>query len=218
MVTYTRGGFLGLLAVAGVLVWKLGRRNRFAISLASLVLGAAVVAFAPGGYGKRLISIFLPNLDPVGSSLARKEILKRSLLVAARHPFFGIGMGNFHIVSNHNLVSHNAYTQVAAELGVAALVFYVLLMITPIKRLRMIENETFDHSREEATSYYLAVGLQASIIGYMASSFFVSVAYLWYIYYLVGFAVALRRIYEVKQVKRAQESNPTEGRLAAAVL
>jgi putative inorganic carbon (HCO3(-)) transporter len=219
MVTYSRGGFLGLLAVAGVLVWKLGRRNRFAISIASLVLGAVVVAFAPGGYGKRLISIFLPNLDAVGSSTARKELLKRSLLVAARHPFFGIGMGNFHIVSIHEQVSHNAYTQVSAELGVAALVFYVLLMITPLKRLKIIENETFEHSsREEATSYYLAIGLQASIIGYMVSSFFVSVAYLWYIYYLVGFAVALRRIYEVKQVKRAQESNPTGRGLAAAVL
>jgi putative inorganic carbon (HCO3(-)) transporter len=218
MVTYSRGGFLGLMAVAGVLAWKLGRRNRFAISVASLVVGAAVVGFAPGGYGKRLISIFLPSFDAVGSSTARKELLKRSLLVAARHPFFGIGMGNFHIVSIHEQVSHNAYTQVSAELGVAALVFYVLLMITPLKRLRIIESETYDHSREEATSYYLAIGLQASIIGYMVSSFFVSVAYLWYIYYLVGFAIALRRIYEVRQAKHVQESNPNEGSLAAAVL
>jgi putative inorganic carbon (hco3(-)) transporter len=218
MVTYSRGGFLGLIAVVGVLVWKLGRRNRFALSLASLIVGAAVVAFAPGGYGKRLISIFLPSLDAVGSSTARTELLKRSLLVAARHPFVGIGMGNFHFVSLHDQVSHNAYTQVSAELGVAALVFYVLLMVTPIKRLRIIENETFEQSRKQATSYYLAIGLQASIIGYMVSSFFLSVAYLWYIYYLVGFAVALRRIYEVGQAKRAQKSDSTGDKLAAAVL
>ena len=30
----------------------------------------------------------------------------------------------------------------------------------------------------------------------MISSFFLSVAYVWYVYYLVGYAVCLRRIYE----------------------
>jgi hypothetical protein len=44
----------------------------------------------------------------------------------------------------------------------------------------------------------------------MVSSFFLSVAYLWYVYYLVGFAVCLRRLYEaetgeeVKVVKRKE--------------
>jgi O-antigen ligase len=145
-----------------------------------------------------LLSIFIPSLDPVGSSSARKDLLMRSLLVAARHPLLGIGMGNFHIVSISEHVSHNAYTQVAAELGVAAFVFYVLFMLTPLKRLRVIENETFDGPRFSLTAYYLAIGLQASIIGYMVSSFFGSVAYQWYIYYIVGYAVCLRRIYEVQ--------------------
>jgi putative inorganic carbon (HCO3(-)) transporter len=199
MVTYSRGGFLGLLAVVFVLAWKIGRRNRFLISIVLLVGGAAFVVLAPGGYGRRLLSIFLPNLDAVGSSTARKELLIRSLLVAARHPFFGIGMGNFHIVGIKEHVSHNAYTQVASELGVLALIFYVLFMVNPIKRLMAIEKATFEHVKGESTSYYLAVGLQASLIGYMVSSFFVSVAYLWYVYYLVGFAVALRRIYQSKQ-------------------
>jgi hypothetical protein len=42
------------------------------------------------------------------------------------------------------------------------------------------------------------VGLQASLIGYMVSSFFASTAYLWYVYYLVGYAVCLRRMYEAE--------------------
>ncbi len=44
--------------------------------------------------------------------------------------------------------------------------------------------------------HYLSIGLQASLAGYMASSFFLSVAYYWIVYYLVGCAVCLRRIYE----------------------
>ena len=47
--------------------------------------------------------------------------------------------------------------------------------------------------------YYLAIGLQASIVGYMVSSFFASVAYNWFIYYLIAYAVAFRRIYSVEK-------------------
>jgi hypothetical protein len=39
--------------------------------------------------------------------------------------------------------------------------------------------------------------MQASLVGYMVSSFFVSVAFYLYIYYLVGYAVCLRRLYVV---------------------
>jgi hypothetical protein len=40
--------------------------------------------------------------------------------------------------------------------------------------------------------YYLSIGVQASIIGYMVSSFFGAVAYQWYVYYrsLLRFAAA----------------------------
>jgi hypothetical protein len=40
--------------------------------------------------------------------------------------------------------------------------------------------------------------LQASIAGYMVSSFFGSVAYNWFIYYLIAYAVAFRRIYRLE--------------------
>jgi len=42
--------------------------------------------------------------------------------------------------------------------------------------------------------YYFAVGLQASIVSFMVSSFFGSIAYSWYIYYLIAYAVCFRRI------------------------
>jgi hypothetical protein len=42
--------------------------------------------------------------------------------------------------------------------------------------------------------YYLAAGLQASLVGFMVVSFFASVAYQWYAYYLVAYAVSLQRL------------------------
>ena len=98
-------------------------------------------------------------------------------------------------MSYHGLVTHNSYTQVAAEMGMAALYCYTMFVVTPLRKLGQIARETFE-MRSNSRFYYLSVGLQASLVGYMVCSFFASVAYLWYVFYLVGYAVCLRRLYE----------------------
>ncbi|MCA1612930.1 MAG: O-antigen ligase family protein [Acidobacteria bacterium] len=213
VVTFSRGAFLGLLASGVVLSLKLGRRNRFAVAALLVVVLAGFVALAPGEFAQRMMSIFGSGLDASGSQ--RQAILFRSLNTALHNPVFGIGMGNFHIVSIRELVSHNAYTQVAAEMGLAALVFYFLFMWTPLRRLRLIERETFD-GRRTSHFYYLAVGLQGALVAYMVSSFFGSVAYQWYVYYLVGYAVSLRRIYEAEVGREVGVAPATEAATGAA--
>ncbi|MBV9958429.1 MAG: O-antigen ligase family protein [Acidobacteria bacterium] len=213
VVTFSRGGFIGLLFGAGVMAWKLGRRNRLVVTVVSLVTLVCFLALSPSGYGTRLLSLFNSNLDAVGSSSTRMALLKQSVKVALRWPIFGVGMGNFHIKSIHEQVSHNAYTQVAAEMGMTAMVLYTLFIVTPLRRLWQIERETFE-DRRQSHFYYLAVGIQASLVAYLVSSFFASVAYQWYVYYLVAYAIALRRIYDGAQeaLKGAQsdEASATE--------
>ncbi|HQX55725.1 MAG TPA: hypothetical protein PLP07_07345 [Pyrinomonadaceae bacterium] len=193
MVTFSRGGFIGLIVVGAMLGWKLGRKHRLNVTIVTLALGAVTVLAAPGNYGLRMLSIFIPGLDPVGSSDQRKELLIRSLLITARNPW-GIGIGNFPIVGIHNLQSHNAFTQVSSELGILGLAAYLVFMISPFRKLAAIERLLFDKG-EQGWYYYMAIGLQASIVGYMVSSFFASVAYNWFIYYLIAYAVAFRRCY-----------------------
>ncbi|HLM03081.1 MAG TPA: hypothetical protein VK400_18665, partial [Pyrinomonadaceae bacterium] len=41
---------------------------------------------------------------------------------------------------------------------------------------------------------------------YMVSSFFVSVAYNWFIYYLIAYAVAFRRIYRLETEAETNQS------------
>ena len=202
MFTYSRGAFLGLVAVVIFAAIKLGRRNRLAITLVFLLLSVGFLFLAPGNYAVRLLSIFDPSMDPVGSSTARRGELFRSIYVAIRHPLLGIGMDNYRThASLRGLVTHNSYTQVASEMGVAALVIYTLFMVRPLRRLGQISREALS-GQADSRFYYLAVGLQASLIAYMVSSFFLSVAYLWYVYYLVGYAVCFRRIYEAETGER----------------
>ncbi|HEX8179983.1 MAG TPA: O-antigen ligase family protein [Pyrinomonadaceae bacterium] len=202
--TFSRGGFLGLVAATLVLVWKIGRQHRLAICALVLVLVPLFVLLVPSSYGGRL------STTSDDSALTRRDDLKKSIIVSLRHPLFGIGMDNYVLYSNTEHATHNAYTQVSAEMGLAALVFYVMFVTAPFRRLRQIERATSGAARR-SRFYYLAVGLQASLVGYMVSSFFASVAFVWYIYYLVSYAACLHRIYEASpDAARVASNSPEE--------
>ncbi len=213
-VTYSRGGFLGLVAASAVLVWKLGRKNRLNVSIVSIVIGIVVILLAPGNYGVRILSIFGLAPDPVGSSDQRRELLERSIIVSLRNPW-GIGIGNFPIVGVRNLVTHNAYTQVSSEIGILGLVAYLIFIVSPFRKLGAIERTLFAKD-EQDWFYYMSIGLQASIVGYLVSSFFVAVAYNWFIYYLIAYAVAFRRIYRIERgLKEEVKTEPLKNMFAS---
>lgn len=193
VITFSRGGLLGLGCASFVLMWKLKRRSRALVVVGFVLMALVFLALVPTGVVSRF-----GGADG-GSADARQALLIRSIIVSIYHPLLGVGMDNFHIVSLHEKVSHNAYTQVSAEMGMAALALYVLFMWSSLKRLRRIELETVESKKEERV-HYMAVALQASLVGYMVCSFFASVAYLWYVYYLVGYALCLHRLYEAEGV------------------
>jgi O-antigen ligase len=193
VVTFSRGGSIALTVIVFVLTWKLGKRHRALFITLVLVGYIGFLAAAPGGYRTRLLSIYDNNLEVAGgSAAARRDLLKESVKVALRHPVLGIGMGNFRLI--YKLQTHNSYTQVASEMGMFGFFAYLLFIITPLKRLKEIERAT-NGDPQQRRFYFLAIGLQAALIGYMFSSFFGAVAYYFNVYYLVGYAVSLRMIY-----------------------
>jgi O-antigen ligase len=214
VVTFSRGGFLGLITAAGVLLWKLSKRNRALAVLAFLVATSFFLVVMPAGYSGRLTTIFSIEDDPTGSAQARRELLNRGLQVAANHLILGVGMGNFHIYSIREQVAHNSYLEIAAELGVAGLIAYLILIFAPLRSLRRIERETRSRrggvlikgrDAPEHHLYYLSVALQAALIAYLVNSFFGSVEYQWHVYYLVAYTIALRRIHASEQTVDMEE-------------
>lgn len=217
--SFSRGCFLGLLAMTAVLGWKFGRRSRTLVFILLFVAMLSVIGLAPGYFMTRIKSIFDHSLDPNGSASVRQDILLHSIVVAVRHPLLGVGMGAFRLGSSKNLGTHNAYTQVASELGFPALMIYVWFMVYPIRRLYRIERETYER-RRTTRFYYLSVGLQASLVGYMVASTFYTVAFYWNIYYLVAYAICLRRMYESEQEaarKKARAQIEADKTLNAAI-
>ncbi len=192
--TFSRAGFLGFVCVVGFLAWKLARRHRVIFGVLTLMVLGAVIALAPGAYRSRIAD------TNDASAIARTDDLKRSLLVASRHPIFGVGMDNYILYSNSNHATHNSYTQVASEMGFIAFLIYLGFLVTPLRRLQKIERET-GSSKRKPSIHYLAIGLQASLVGYMVVSFFASVAYQWYVYYLIAYALTLQRLTSISNLK-----------------
>lgn len=197
LITFSRGAFLAFIAMSAVLIWKLGRAQRLKYTIISVIGGGLFLLLAPGNYGLRILSIFFPNLDPVGSAGARRDGLMVSILVTIRNPW-GIGIGNSPGFSPHGLQTHNSYTQISSELGLLGLAAYVIFIVSALRKLGAIEH-TQNAAGTRDWFYFMSIGLQGSLVAFMVASFFGSVAYLWYVYYLVAYAVAFRRIYVIEK-------------------
>jgi O-antigen ligase len=187
VVTFSRGGFLGLIFVFGCLIWKLGKKHRMNVIIATIVLVAVFLILAPGAYRQRL------GTTEDDSAQARTAELKRSIYLSIRHPVVGVGIGNYVLYSDREHTTHNAYTQVSSEMGLVAALLYVLFLVAAFKRARRVSNMSAGENGNRWL-YYLSIGLQASMIGYMVTSFFASVAYLWYVYYIAAYIICVDRL------------------------
>jgi O-antigen ligase len=202
MVTLSRGGFLGLIASGGVLLWKLGRGRRLQTTLAAGLICGILFVVMPGGYGARIATIINNEEDQTGSALERRELMERAASLAVDRPVVGVGMGNFHIYSIREKEAHNAYLEIAAELGVMGLIAYLIVIFAPLRSLRRIERQTRDmRSKSEREMYWVNVSIQAAFVAYIVCSFFASIQYLWYLYYTAAYAVALRQIHAAEKME-----------------
>ena len=95
--TFSRSGFLALIASCGLLIWKATRGRRLKMLLPVAVLAAVLLVAMPGRYMTRLSTIFNPEADPTNSAQERQEQMIRAAELAIRRPIVGVGMGNFHI-------------------------------------------------------------------------------------------------------------------------
>ncbi|HXD33625.1 MAG TPA: O-antigen ligase family protein [Pyrinomonadaceae bacterium] len=190
--SFSRGGFLGLICATGFMIWRVARKNRALFLAIAVMFGAVFIALAPGDFRERIGTTGDTSINQ------RQNDLKRSIYVLIHHPIFGVGINNYVLFSNTDHATHNAYTQVGAELGVPAMVIYLMFLFGALKPLRKIGIET-TQSDPKSRYRYLAAGFEASLIGYMVASFFASVAYLWYLYYVVAYSICLTRLYQASQ-------------------
>ena len=122
--------------------------------------------------------------------------MKGAFRLMLEYPLFGVGIGQNVLALNEvgaprwSLV-HNVYLQIAVDLGIPALVVYLLLFRCAV---RSVGEAKHVWRRRGVELQYLAQGLQISLIGFAVAALFYPVAYHLFFYYLLGVAVAVKRL------------------------
>jgi O-antigen ligase len=170
----SRGGFLGLVVAAVCLVWRTRRRVRNLLLMSALVLPLSLAL--PVSPIHRLLD---PSTD-YGSTQAHLEAWKASLRMIEAHPIAGIGLGNFkilmpsYVASRADIkvdsVAHNMFIEVAAELGLPALLIFLGIFCFTYRTLGRLRRSSSTQPLIRET----ASALQAGLLGFAVAGFFVS--------------------------------------------
>lgn len=196
--TYSRSGLLAMVVTVIICVWEFGIKGKRPL----LTFGAGLVAVIAVGvfvatphYLTRMESMVLGNIEGSGdrgSLEARQELLKKSLTLMVQHPIFGIGPGNFASYTETWHVAHNTYTEFGAEAGVPAVVLFLALMFSTLRKIRHVRKLPGYQSSNDIRLW--TSGLWAALLAYVAGAMFASTEYNLFPYFMVGYVCALYRI------------------------
>ncbi len=198
MLTYSRSGLLAFVISVLVSVWEYGikGKRRYLIALAGVVLVVgAGIAVSSAHYRARVESIFLGDVQGSGdrgSLEARKNLLKKSVMVALTHPLFGVGPGCFPLVDEGWRVAHNTYTELAAEAGILALILFLLAIGAAFKNIALVRKSP--QYRDDPEFRLFTQALWAGLAAYLAGACFASTEYNLYPYFMVAYTCAMVRI------------------------
>jgi len=175
MVAASRGGFLGLLAACTFIVWRSRQRVRYLVVMASLLLPIALIA--PASPVKRLLH---PVHGDNEAEQRRLVVWAAGLRMIGEHPLAGVGLGNFKpIVSEYEgpqedveTVAHNAYIDIAAEMGLPALLVFLGVVYFSFRNLGRTSRWATEHSPMLLRQG--ALGLQAGLLASSVAIVFVS--------------------------------------------
>jgi O-antigen ligase len=195
----SRGGLLGLVVVG---LWCISySRQRVKTSIIIALAGVVVYVAMPAEFKERF-----ETAGEDQTSLSRLTYWDHGMEAVGNNPIFGIGYMNWkrwvsimhpETVADRGPdkpveVIHNTYLEAATELGLigVAAYFYVLLKIFLTNRrsarIAHLQNDRF----LEAT----AAGLNGGLVSYLIPSYFMSVLYYPYVWFLLAFSVCLSTV------------------------
>jgi len=195
IVTFSRGGFITLVAILGLFLWHLLRRGHWVPVFAVLGLLLLAPAFAPHGFSARLATITDINSDPTGSAQERWHDTLEAVSFIAAHPIVGAGLGQDILALNAARGAlwrsvHNAYLNYGVDLGLPGLVLFVWLFAAALLGVRRVERTARLDGAGGSELAALATGVRIGLQSFAVAGFFYPVGYHFYFYYLAGLAVA----------------------------
>jgi putative inorganic carbon (HCO3(-)) transporter len=205
--TGSRGGFISLIATTAVCLWEFGivNRKRYLFVIVGLA-GAIFWLSSSGMLAKRLQGTFNSQEDVAssyGSAQQRQGLFWRSVEVTEERPIFGVGPGNFEVLSGNWHASHNTFTQMSSEGGLPAFLLLLLILFSGFNNVRKIKKT----ARRHRSLILLVQGLHASLAGYVTGALFANTGYQFFPYFLVAYTTALLWIATKTSVQSKQSES-----------
>ncbi len=194
--TYSRGGFLGLCAVA----MTMALRTKYKVTgVGALVLvGILFVNFGPERVLNRLSTIKTADTEDA-SAQGRLKAWEVSFGIMRDYPWAGIGMKNILLIYGkygnvaEAKVAHNSYLQCAVDAGIPALIFFLMMLALTCWRLRVVRRILKTRAPDNIAINY-TLGLESAMYGYCVSAFFLSQYAFEILYMIVPLVASLRAI------------------------
>ncbi len=225
--TFSRGGFLALIVVLGLMLLRYRPRPlTMVVTSALLVL---LLLLAPANYQERMLTM-VEALPLLGESQVLGEVSFRGRLsevtVAAQmfadHPFLGVGYDNFDVyyldysqylgldTRREERQAHSLFLEIAAETGLVGISTFLLLLMGLAHSIRRARR-TFQASGQQ--SYiYLVDALAISMLGYLTGSLFLHAAFPRYFWLLTALILALPHVAATESASRVPTPSREPGR------
>jgi len=199
VVTFSRGGFLGLAIIVIASLFWLVRFGQRGIAIAMVALAVGVLPFIPAGYAERLQTVSSVDADPTGSAQQRWRDMVTSTRYVSQHPLVGAGLGMDVLALNEMRGRewksvHDVYLEYAVDLGLPGLALYVALIVASVTAARRVERDG-RATGSPSVLPVLAGAIRISLMAFAVAAVFYPVAYHFYFYYLAGLAAAARTLH-----------------------
>jgi O-antigen ligase len=198
ILTQSRGGFLALLAVTVSIIlfrgfrldqkpasFRVRARRVLLLAVAAVLL----VALAPEGARERLLTITEISSDynvAADDKAGRIAIWTRGLAYLSGHPW-GSGVGSYRVIDMKQggqfRDAHNAFVQVAVEIGVIGLIVYLWCFKRAFGALRRLtrglqsQKMAMRRTKTAVTLHAYSQALLLSMIAFCVAGFFLSAGY-----------------------------------------
>ncbi len=140
IVTFSRAGFLTLVAIGLMGAFCFMRRRAVLPAVAVIVVALGIMPILPNGYVERLSTIVDIDADPTGSAQGRWTDYQVATDVVIANPILGVGLGQDILALNAARGRatwrsvHNAFLEYAVDLGIPGILLFLSLLLASFAR------------------------------------------------------------------------------------
>jgi putative inorganic carbon (hco3(-)) transporter len=204
ILTYSRGGFLALMIVAGAaLILRAPKIGQVLLIISFVII---IFGYIPTKYTDRILTVVdlaTNKIDPreEGSFRGRTGAMLTAWNMFLDHPFFGVGINNYPknyakyssslgIVDTTEVVHpHNLYLEIMAETGLAGIGTFGMILLAVYAGIRNALRIFKRLGRTDLINSTLGISL--GLLGYFISAFFIHGSYPRYLWMMIGIGLSL---------------------------